>query len=390
MANWKVCTLDELGAVVGGATPSTKNLSNYGGGSIVWITPKDLSNHRGRFIAQGERNITETGLNSCGAQMMPKHSVLFSSRAPIGYVAISECEVCTNQGFKSIVPNENTDYMFLYYLLLHNRENIENMGSGTTFKEVSGKTMKGIEVRVPVDKAYQQRIADIFSALDDKIELNERINHNLEQQALTLFRSWFINFEPFSEDGTMPSLWSTGYVSDIIELHDSRRIPLSGSERDKMEKVYPYYGATSLMDYVDNYLFDGIYLLLGEDGTVIDSLGFPILQYVDGKFWVNNHAHILTGKRGYSVEELYLFFRLTNIRSIVTGAVQQKVSQANLKKVPAVLPPEDCLHAFDELIQPLFAQIRNLRNESNRLTQLRDALLPKLMSGELDVSEVDI
>lgn len=179
MANWKVCTLDELGAVVGGATPSTKNLSNYGGGSIVWITPKDLSNHRGRFIAQGERNITETGLNSCGAQMMPKHSVLFSSRAPIGYVAISECEVCTNQGFKSIVPNENTDYMFLYYLLLHNRENIENMGSGTTFKEVSGKTMKGIEVRVPVDKAYQQRIADILSALDDKIELNERINHNL-------------------------------------------------------------------------------------------------------------------------------------------------------------------------------------------------------------------
>lgn len=111
--------------------------------------------------------------------MMPKHSILFSSRAPIGYVAISECEVCTNQGFKSIVPNENTDYMFLYYLLLHNRGNIENMGSGTTFKEVSGKTMKGIEVRVPVDKAYQQRIAAILSRLDDKIELNEQINHNL-------------------------------------------------------------------------------------------------------------------------------------------------------------------------------------------------------------------
>ena len=283
--------------------------------------------------------------------------------------------------------NDQNSSRYLAYLL--STMNLGRLSGQSAQPGLSVKTLAKQIVNLP-SLEQQNKAASLLASLDDKIELNERINHNLEQQALTLFRSWFINFEPFSEDGTMPSLWSTGYVSDIIELHDSRRIPLSGSERDKMEKVYPYYGATSLMDYVDNYLFDGIYLLLGEDGTVIDSLGFPILQYVDGKFWVNNHAHILTGKRGYSVEELYLFFRLTNIRSIVTGAVQQKVSQANLKKVPAVLPPEDCLHAFDELIQPLFAQIRNLRNESNRLTQLRDALLPKLMSGELDVSEVDI
>lgn len=283
--------------------------------------------------------------------------------------------------------NEKANMTLLCYYLNHT--DLSGYITGSAQPKLSQTNLNAITVRLP-SRTIQDRIASIIDSIDGKIASNTQINHNLEQQALTLFRSWFINFEPFSEDGTMPSLWSTGYVSDIIELHDSRRIPLSGSERDKMEKVYPYYGATSLMDYVDNYLFDGIYLLLGEDGTVIDSLGFPILQYVDGKFWVNNHAHILTGKRGYSVEELYLFFRLTNIRSIVTGAVQQKVSQANLKKVPAVLPPEDCLHAFDELIQPLFAQIRNLRNESNRLTQLRDALLPKLMSGELDVSEVDI
>lgn len=126
-----------------------------------------------------------------------------------------------------------------------------------------------------------------------------------------------------------------------------------------MAKLYPYYGATSLMDYVDNYLFDGIYLLLGEDGTVVDNLGFPILQYVYGRFWVNNHAHIITGKEGFSVEELYLFFGLTNIKSIVTGAVQQKVSQQNLKKVPAIIPSSTALSSFDELIQPIFSQIRN-------------------------------
>lgn len=157
-----------------------------------------------------------------------------------------------------------------------------------------------------------------------------------------------------------------------------------------MAKLYPYYGATSLMDYVDNYLFDGIYLLLGEDGTVVNNLGFPILQYIYGRFWVNNHAHIITGKEGFSVEELYLFFGSTNIKSIVTGAVQQKVSQQNLKKVPAIIPSSTVLSSFDELIQPIFSQIRNLRDENARLTSLRDALLPKLMSGELDVSAIEL
>ena len=133
----------------------------------------------GRFISHGERNITEIGLKSCSTQIMPKHSVLFSSRAPIGYVAIANNELCTNQGFKSVVPNENTDYMFLYYLLRYNKEKIENMGSGTTFKEVSGNTMRGIEVTVPESIEDQKKIASILSTIDDKIERNEAINKNL-------------------------------------------------------------------------------------------------------------------------------------------------------------------------------------------------------------------
>lgn len=216
------------------------------------------------------------------------------------------------------------------------------------------------------------------------------LNNNLEQQAKALYKDWFFDFSPFSTEGNLPNGWRLGTVGDIIQLHDSKRVPLSGSERDKMEKIFPYYGATSLMDYVDNYLFDGIYLLLGEDGTVVDSLGFPILQYVYGQFWVNNHAHIITGKEGFSVEELYLFFSLTNIKSIVTGAVQQKISQQNLKNVPAIIPSKEALSAFDDLIQPIFAQIRNLRDENARLADTRDTLLPKLMSGELDVSDIDL
>ena len=161
MGNWKTCTIGDLGTVVGGATPSTKKTENYDGGTISWITPKDLAGFSGRFISRGERNITEQGLKSCSTQLMPAHTVLFSSRAPIGYIAIANQEVCTNQGFKSVVPNEDTDYMFLYYLLKYNKDKIENLGSGTTFKEVSGSTMRGIEVSVPETIEEQRQIASL-------------------------------------------------------------------------------------------------------------------------------------------------------------------------------------------------------------------------------------
>ena len=189
----------------------------------------------------------------------------------------------------------------------------------------------------------------------------------------------------------MPAGWKKGTVGDIVDIHDSKRIPLSGAQRDKMiKRVYPYYGAASLMDYVDEYIFDGIYLLLGEDGTVVDEYGYPILQYVWGQFWVNNHAHILTGKNGYSVESLMLLFKRTPVISIVTGAVQPKISQANLRSIPVVIPPADALSSFNLLIAPMFDEIRKNVDQNKVLAQLRDSLLPKLMSGELDVSNIDL
>ena len=201
MAKWKKCRISDIGTVVGGATPSTKKPENYEGGSIAWITPKDLSSFRGRYISNGSRNITEEGLRSCSAQLLPSNTILFSSRAPIGYIAIAQNELCTNQGFKSVIPNDDTHPLFLYYLLKYNKQNIENMGSGTTFKEVSGKTMKNIEVIVPTDFSEQTRIASVLGALDDKIEVNEQINNNLEQQAQALFNDFF-----FSRD-TLPTGW---------------------------------------------------------------------------------------------------------------------------------------------------------------------------------------
>ena len=326
VVGWKKCTIGDLGTVVGGATPSTKVKENYQNGNISWITPKDLAGFTNRYIFKGERNITETGLDSCSTKILPIHSILFSSRAPIGYVAIAGKEMCTNQGFKSVIPNENTDYLFLYYLLKYKKSAIESMGSGTTFKEISGSTMRKIEVIVPESLHIQRKIGLLLSNIDEKIELNDKINQNLLEQAQSLFS---FNF-PYKVTDDLPSGWKKGTIEEVIDIYDSQRIPLSGNERDQMEnKVYPYYGAASLMDYVDRYIFDGKYLLLGEDGTVVDSNGYPILQYVWGKFWVNNHAHVLAGKRGFNVESLYLLFRQTPVKSAVTGAVQMKISQAS-------------------------------------------------------------
>ena len=283
---------------------------------------------------------------------------------------------------------KGNDPVFVYYFL--KTMDLANYAGGSAVPTLNRNHIHTLPIKVPGSVDAQKKIGYYLRLLDKKIELNNAINDNLEQQAKALYKDWFLDFSPFSSDGTLPEGCRIGTVGDIIKLHDSKRVPLSGTERGKMAKLYPYYGATSLMDYVDNYLFDGIYLLLGEDGTVVDNLGFPILQYVYGRFWVNNHAHVITGKEGFSVEELYLFFGLTNIKSIVTGAVQQKVSQQNLKKVPAIIPSSTALSSFDELIQPIFSQIRNLRDENARLTSLRDALLPKLMSGELDVSAIEL
>lgn len=131
--------------------------------------------------------------------------------------------------------------------------------------------------------------------------------------------------------------------------------------REKLDKIYPYYGATSILDYVDKYLVDGIYLLLGENGSVIDSEGFPILLYTFVKFRLNNHAHIITGKNGFSVETLYLIFSLTRVNDIVTGAVQLKISQQNLKKVEAIIPLKQTLREFDDIIQPILDKLESFK-----------------------------
>ena len=286
------------------------------------------------------------------------------------------------------IPNVS-DPDFIYYLTISDLVRapaIKSMVGSSGRQRVQQNVLETLELPIP-PYDEQKKIAAILSALDEKIATNRAINDNLLAQAQTLYKQFF----PYGVQDDLPDGWRIGTVGEIIEIHDSKRIPLSGADRSKMEKkIYPYYGAASLMDLVDNYIFDGKYLLLGEDGTVVDDAGYPILQYVWGQFWVNNHAHILTGRLGYDVESLYMLFKQTPVKSIVTGAVQPKISQANLRSVQVVIPPEHNLREYNDLVEPLFSLFRANEEECKTFTALRDTLLPKLMSGEIDISAVQL
>ena len=288
-----------------------------------------------------------------------------------------------------IRSNGKVTQKFLGYALKAHQWEVLQLDEGSTGQTELNRDrlLDEIMINYPVSFDEQNAIVGTLESIDRKLIVNKEINDNLLAQAQTLYKQFF----PYGVQDDLPDGWRIGTVGEIIEIHDSKRIPLSGADRSKMEKKsYPYYGAASLMDLVDNYIFDGKYLLLGEDGTVVDDAGYPILQYVWGQFWVNNHAHILTGRLGYDVESLYMLFKQTPVKSIVTGAVQPKISQANLRSVQVVIPPEHNLREYNDLVEPLFSLFRANEEECKTFTALRDTLLPKLMSGEIDVSAVQL
>ena len=199
--------------------------------------------------------------------------------------------------------------------------------------------------------------------MDDKIENNEKIID-------TINKTTKLHYMNFCDNGFIEDS-----LENYVDNYDRQRKPLSSRERDSLKKIYPYYGATEVLDYVDNYLFDGDYLLMGEDGTVADSLGFPIVQRVNEKFWANNHTHILKAKNNIDNNVLELILKNTNVQSIITGAVQPKINQANMNSLKIKIPSN--VEQLKHIIAPYFNKRQILLEENKKLNELKQLYLKK-------------
>lgn len=296
-----------------------------------------------------------------------------------------------------------------YLMMWFRREEFDRyaryMSHGSTREAFGWDEMCDVELPIP-SLEKQTGIVKEYHTITDRIKLNEQLNQKLEDTAQSIYKEWFVNFEfphnfshseldsesdikPYKSNGgemeycdeldiEMPTTFKSGYLEEVIDIFDSQRIPLSGSDRENMKKSYPYYGAASLMDYVEDYIFDGKYILLGEDGTVMTEKGYPILQYVYGKFWVNNHAHILKGKNGFDENSLFVLLNNTNISDIITGGVQAKISQTNLKTVKISIPPKELLIELNKKLKPIFdVKVQTLEIKKICFT-LKEVILSKM------------
>ena len=273
-----------------------------------------------------------------------------------------------------------SDTDFIYYLTRWSevRDYAEANFHGTSGRQrVPRESFDNFFLRIP-PLPEQRAIADVLASLDDKIDLLHRQNKTLEGMAEALWRKML------AEDGTNSKIVNLG---DLIDIHDSKRIPLSSMQREKMKDgvLYPYYGAATIMDYINQYIFDGEFLLLGEDGTVETDDGYPVLQLATGKFWVNNHTHVLQAKKPFSNFLLYIVLRNTPISHIVTGAVQPKINQENLKSLGISSPNDIIVEKLSTVVDNFWLKIQANNLQLLTLSRLRDTLLPRLMSGELRV-----
>lgn len=390
--------LKDIAEIIAGGTPSTK-MEQYWNGEIAWITPKDLANHSGRYISRGERNITKEGLENSSTKLMPINSVLFTSRAPIGYVAIAKNQVCTNQGFKSLVCKDSICYyMYIYYWLIYNTDYIKSKANGSTFQEISTNVMKEIEIELPsID--YQKKVANILEKIDKKIELNSEINNNLDEQLRILFNNnFFDNIEKNNIDN-----YSKLTLYDVLDVIDNRgKTPQLVEYSDyPIIDVRAVSGEGRIIDYkkCQKYVDEEVYNTFFRSGHPIinDILISTVGSLAEMKIYKENKGTIaqnVVGLRAKTNYPMYIYQYLKAIKndliSYNIGSVQPSIKVTQFMKHSIYIPNDKELYKFENLAQIYTDKMFNVSKENETLVQLRDTLLPKLMNGEIDLDKIEI
>ncbi|MFP6255894.1 restriction endonuclease subunit S [Helicobacter pylori] len=413
MSEWQTFCLKDLGKIVGGATPPTNNPKNYGN-KIAWITPKDLSTLQGRYIKKGSRSISRLGFKSCSCVLLPKHAILFSSRAPIGYVAIAEKRLCTNQGFKSIIPNKKIYFEFLYYLLKYHKDNISNIGGGTTFKEVSGATLGLFEVKIPPTYYEQQKIARTLSILDQKIENNHKINELLHKILELLYEQYFVRFD-FLDENNKPYQTSGGkmkfskelnrLIPNHFEVKTLGDNPLCNTIKTGVTpfKQKVYYETKHIQETLS--LNQGLKVSYNKRPNranmqpTIYSVWFAKMKDTKKHLFLNQHMQswikesiLSTGFCGLQCQKHTFEYIASTIKyspfetrknNLATGATQKAINIEMLDYIFILIPNKELLDNYSKITKPLYEKISNNIIETQTLTALRDFLLPLLLKQQV-------
>ena len=397
--DWPIYKVSEFAEIYNGGTPSTSEPKNFGG-EIPWITPKDLSNYEYRYISKGARSITEHGLKNSSATIVPEGTILLTSRAPVGYMAIAQNPVTTNQGFKNLVIKEGFDNRFIFYMLKFNVDFLKSQASGSTFAELSRTTLKEITFSIP-PLPEQRAIAEVLSALDDKIELNRRMNQTLEQLARAIYKHMFID-NPEREGWEVKSLSELAEFvkgvsyssSDLVEDSNIALVTLKSFNRGggyKEEGLKPFVGFFKPQQRI----FPGEVVVAHTDLTQMAEVIGRSARVEENEVHTTLVASLdlVIVRLGITNEYIYCLLAYGDFSDFAygytNGTTVLHLSKKALEEYKVFAPPSTFLITFSEKVTPLFKQIDLNNKQSRTLAKLRDTLLPKLMSGQVIINEVN-
>ena len=384
MAEWEKVKVGDIGKVITGKTPKTYN-SEYYDGNIPFLTPSDDMSVK--YVRKTNKYITELGRLSVKNATLPANAICVSCiGSDLGKVVITTQETVTNQQINSIVVDtDKFDIDFVYYSMLELGKVLNfHSKTSTAVPIVNKSSFSQYEIDYPKLNT-QKRIGAILSSIDKKIEENNQINNNLEQQAQIIFKSWFIDLEPFSN--RKPSDWSVSMLGNVS---------IMGAGGDKPQNVSPI--KTDLYKYpiYSNGLSnEGLYGFtdkpkISEESVTVSArgtIGFVCLRHIPYVPIVR--LVTLTPKTGI-ISAKYLYLWLKQLHITGTGTTQQQLTVPDFQKTEILVPSQEIVTLFTATVDPIFEKIWANQNENEKLSSLRDTLLPKLMSGELDVSDTEI
>ena len=376
-----ICKLSDVMDIFIGGTPKTTK-EEYWGGSIPWLSVKDFNNDQ-RYVYKTERYITELGLLNSTTRLLDKDDVIISARGTVGELAMIPFPMAFNQSCYGLrVKQGIVTPSFLYYLLKYHIKTLRKNTHGSVFDTITRDTFSGIEVDIP-GITIQQQIAGILCALDDKIELNNKINDNLQQQAETLFKAWFIDFAPF--DGVKPDNWEAYTLGEVTEMGAGGDKPKNTSKIKSAECPYPVYSNgldnEGLYGYTDKAKIFDESVTVSARGTI----GFVCLRHLP-YVPIVRLVTLIPEESILSAKYLYLYLKQLHISG--TGTTQQQLTVPDFRKTEILIPDDTTMMDFTKVVTPIFNIIWANEDENKQLALIRDALLPKLMSGEIDVSAI--